>query len=332
MVTKGSVLVVDDEINLCRILGAKLAKSGYSVTSVHDGQQAVDRVRESDYDLVLLDLILPKLDGLSVLAEIRRMRSRLPVIVMTACESAEALAQAKGHGVSAYVNKPFDLDNLVGLVRDTTQLNAPARDRRLPDTTVLFIKDQPITLEVVNGSRGKAYCSFIQAKDDQTLSVLAPSHEDRVVEIPPRTCVKVGLAAKDAYYSFTSHVLRLHHGPEHTLVLDKPGVIYRVQRREQNRIMVRVPLGYNTFVEEAEEVELKPGETRDISIGGACIVVPEDVLPGEMLRIELRPKTGKDKISAIAQVMRSKPDSQDGHVLGCRFTKVDDTVRKLLGD
>ena len=83
MVTKGNVLVVDDEVNLCRILGAKLAKSGYSVVAVHDGQQAVDKVRESDFDVVLLDLILPKMDGLTALAEIRGMRSTLPVIVMT---------------------------------------------------------------------------------------------------------------------------------------------------------------------------------------------------------------------------------------------------------
>jgi CheY-like chemotaxis protein len=94
MVTKGNVLVVDDEVNLCRILGAKLAKSGYSVVAMHDGLQAVEKVRETDFDVVLLDLILPKMDGLTALAEIRGMRSSLPVIVMTACENAEALAQA----------------------------------------------------------------------------------------------------------------------------------------------------------------------------------------------------------------------------------------------
>jgi len=60
VVTKGNVLVVDDEVNLCRIIGAKLARSGYDVVTVHDGQQAVEKVRDSDFDVVLLDLILPR--------------------------------------------------------------------------------------------------------------------------------------------------------------------------------------------------------------------------------------------------------------------------------
>ncbi len=91
MVTKGRVLVVDNEINLCRIIGAKLVRSGYNVVAVHDGLQAVEKVRESDFDVVLLDLILPKMDGLSAFAKIRDMRNALPVIVMTACENAEAV-------------------------------------------------------------------------------------------------------------------------------------------------------------------------------------------------------------------------------------------------
>ena len=335
MVTKGNVLVVDDEINLCRILGAKLTKSGYSVISVHDGLQAVEKVRESDFDIVLLDLILPKMDGLTALAEIRRMRTSLPVIVMTACENAEAFEQAKLHGVSAYVNKPFDLDNLVCLVRDTTQVNSANHNRKLPESTVLFLKDQPITLEIPNGGNGNIYGSFIYAKDDHTLSVIAPSYQDQLIEVPTRTAIKVGLAAKDAYYSFTSHVLKQDYNIEHVLVLDKPGVIYRAQRRELSRVMMRVPLHYSFYSEDAEDAQMKSGETRNVSSGGACIVVPEEVLPGEMLRVELRPKTAKDRINAVAHVLRSKPNSEPGgagYVLGCRFTRIDDTVRKLLGD
>lgn len=334
MVAKGNVLVVDDEINLCRILGAKLAKSGYSVVAVHDGVQAVEKVRESDFDVVLLDLILPKKDGLTALAEIRMLRSALPVIVMTACENAEALEQAKIFGVSAYVNKPFDLDNLVALVGDTSLGHAAGRAKRLPDSTVLFGKDQPITIEVQNGSRWRVYCSRILDKDDRTLSVLSPLVEDEELSIPPRTSVKVGLAAKDAYYSFTTHVLKTNGAHEQTLVLDKPSVIYRAQRREHPRQALRIPLGYASFSdEEKDAVDLKPGETRDLSLGGACILIPEEVLPGEMIKVELRPKTEKDKISAIAHVLRSKPSDDPGdpgYILGCRFTQADEALRRLL--
>jgi len=336
MVTKGSVLVVDDEINLCRIIGAKLARSGYSVVAVHDGLQAVEKVRESDFDVVLLDLILPKMDGLKALAEIRGMRAGLPVIIMTACESNDTLEQAKIFGVSAYVNKPFDLDNLVSLVSSTSQTGVGTRGRKLPDSTVLFSANQPITLEIPNGGSPKSYFTHITDKDERTLSILAPRNEYGFVELAPRTSVRIGLVGQDAHYSFTTNVLKSINDSERIFVLDKPNVIYRVQRRQHPRLPLRVPVRFTPCSEEAQDiVAFKSGETRDISIGGASILVPNDVLPGEMLKLELRPKTKKDQIHATAQVLRSKPADEPGDkgfYLGCQFIVADASLQKLLKD
>lgn len=330
MVNKGSVLVVDDEINLCRILGAKLAKSGYSVVSVHDGMQAVEKVRESDFDVVLLDLILPKMDGLTALAKIRSMRNALPVIVMTACESADALEQARSHGVSAYVNKPFDLDSLVNLVQCTSQENIQASDHGQPETTVLFAKGQPVTIEVQNGCGARAYRSVITHKSDLTFSVEAPVNDDGSVPcVPPRTSVRVGLAAGDAYYSFVSQVISCEAGSERALMLDKPRVIYRAQRRAHQRVPMSLELRYARISQ--DESHFEEGSTLDLSMGGAAIVVPEEVLPGEMLQVEIRPKTEHDQISLVAQVMRAKKNEQaDGSILGCSFPSQDERLKKLL--
>lgn len=333
MVTKGNVLVVDDEINLCRILGAKLAKSGYDVVLAHDGMQAVEKVREFDFDVVLLDLILPKMDGLSALAKIRSMRNALPVIVMTACESAEALEQARTHGVFAYVNKPFDLDSLVTLVQCTFQEKAAGINRRLPETTILFAKDQPVTVEIQNGCGAKAYPSRISDKTDRTLSVEAPRDGNGALSVPPRTPVRVALAGHDAYYSFVTHVISSQGGPEPVLVLDKPRVIYRAQRRQQARIPVSLPVSYTRMVGDEPGTESESGRTRDLSLGGACIVVPEEALPGEILKVEIRPKSVKDTVSLLAQVMRSKKENDSAnsdHIIGCRFTSTDEKLRKLL--
>ncbi|MEN6356959.1 MAG: response regulator [Armatimonadota bacterium] len=322
MVTKGSVLVVDDEINLCRILGAKLAKSGYSVVAVHDGLQAVEKVRESNFDVVLLDLILPKMDGLTALAEIRSMRSALPVIVMTACENAEALAQAETYGVQGYVNKPFDLDNLVSLVSDTSMTGGAARQSAMPTATVLFCKNQDVMLEVQNCSHSKVYSGQIYDKDDRTLSVLLKRAD---AEIAPHSAVKCGLSAVDAHYNFTSHVLKTLHSPRPIVVLDKPGVIYRVQRRTYTRSLMRIP----AILTASDEPIL--GETVDMSLGGMSVIVPKEILPGDVLSVELRPKTTDDKINAIAHVLRSKQsDEGRGYLLGCKFTRADETLRKLL--
>lgn len=334
MVTKGNVLVVDDEINLCRILGAKLTKSGYCVVAVHDGVQAVEKVRESDFDLVLLDLVLPKKDGLTALAEIRSMRSGLPVIVMTACENAEALAQARSHGVSAYVNKPFDLDNLITLVNDTSGCTSTGHTRKMPDSTVLFTPNQPVTLEIQNGFRPQVYSSRISDKDERTLSVTLPRISEKPVEVAPRTSVKIGLAARDAYYSFISHVLRTQKSPEPVLVLDKPSVIYRVQRREHPRVALRMPVDYGCFCQNNENPgDLRPAQLLDISLGGICVAVPEEIRAGDTLSVVIRPKSAVEQISVTAQVLRSQrcEDPKEPHyVLGCKFTNVDESIRAML--
>ncbi len=331
MVTKGSVLVVDDEINLCRILGAKLAKSGYDVVAVHDGVQAVEKVSESDFDVLLLDLILPKMDGLTALGKIRSMRSALPVIVMTACESADALEQARAHGVSAYVNKPFDLDSLVNLVACTCQARIAGIDRKLPESTVLFGQGQPVTVEIQNSHGARVYNSCIRAKSDRTLSVEAPREEGGVLCVPPHTSVRVALAGRDAHYSFLSHVVDSLGDVEQVLVLDKPRVIYRAQRREHPRTELSIPVKYARISD--EEQVYRSGRTQDLSLGGACIVVPEEVLPGEMLRVEIRPKSTKDTLSLVAQVMRAKrrAASEDEFILGCKFAKPEERIKKLLG-
>lgn len=328
MVTKGNVLVVDDEINLCRILGAKLAKSGYSVVAVHDGLQAVEKVRESDFDVVLMDLTLPNMDGLTALAQIRDMRSSLPVIVMTACENAEEMAQAGTYGVSAYVNKPFDLDNLVSLVSDTSTPN-DASTRRAPNSTVLFCADQPVTLDIQCGSQTKICGGWIHDKNDRTLSVTVPHRDDEIGHIIPRSLVKVGLSAIDAHYTFNTHVLRVQEGSERVLVLDKPGVIFRSQRRQFNRLALRVPAAYGV----CDTPSLTDAETINISLGGLCIAVPEEVAIGTIMSVELRPKTVSDVIRATARVVRScKNDKPSGYeyILACEFKSVDESLHELL--
>ncbi|NLN76981.1 MAG: response regulator [Armatimonadetes bacterium] len=333
MVTKGSILVVDDEVNLCRIIGAKLAKSGYDVTSVHDGLQAVEKVRESQYDVVLLDLILPKMDGLTALEKIRGMRCSLPVIVMTACENAEAMEQARNHGVFAYVNKPFDLDSLVNLVHCTSQSRGADRpDCRMPESTVLFARGQQVTVEVHDAGKTRTYPSRISSKNDVSLSVESPKQCGKSLAVPPRTAVRVGLAAGDAYYSFTTNVLSSSSGEEPVLVLDKPRVIYRAQRRTSPRTMVELPINYARVSEDETELEFGVGRTKDLSLGGACLVIPEEIMPGEMLHVEIRPKTDSDKISLIAEVLRAKLNNEREHIIGCRFTTAQDKLKKLLKD
>ena len=263
--------------------------------------------------------------------------TRVVIQGITGGQGRRVVEQAKSYGVSAYLNKPFDLDTLVLLVSNTSQARAAAGDRRMSDSTVLFSKDQPITIEVQNGYSGRTYPSRIYDKDDRTLTVFAPEGDDGAVEVPPRALVRIGVPAKDAYYSFSTHVLRSSEQPKRVLVLDKPSVIYRAQRRQHTRLALRIPIGYAIGDQDtnSEALEFKPGETRDLSLGGACILVAEEVEPGAVLRIELRPKTEADKIGAVARVLRSRHSDEpgdDGWLLGCQFILADPSLCRLLQD
>lgn len=332
MLSRGSVLLVDDEVNLCRILGAKLAKSGFSVVAVHDGQQAIDKVRETDFDVVLLDLFLPKVDGLSALAQIRSFDNELPVIVMTACESSDALERARSCGVSAYVNKPFDLDSLVELVQTTSSGSLRHIDRRTPDSAMLFAKGQPISLEVLNGRTSGLFQSRIEGRDDRTLSIVAPVTDGNIIDVFPRTPVRVGMAANDAYYSFNSYVLSSRCTDVPIIVLDKPGVIYRTQRRQSPRFAVEMDVRYGKISsEEAHPDELLPGKSCDLSSGGIKMLINGELLPGELVYIQADRAGTIGPMTAVAEVLRSQPEESE-NLVAMRFRKIKGNLGNLLVD
>jgi CheY-like chemotaxis protein len=332
MLSKGSVLVVDDEVNLCRILGAKLAKNGFSVVAVHDGQQAIDKVREANFDVVLLDLILPKMDGLSALEEIRSLDGDLPIIVMTACESSEALERARSQGVCAYVNKPFDLDSLVDLVKTTSAGSARRQNKRSADSTVLFTKHQPVTLEILNGRICGVFPSRIEHKDEHTLSLLAPTSDGCVIDVSPRTPVRVGLAANDAYYSFNSYVLAVRSTQVPLIVLDKPGVIYRTQRRQSPRLSAEVGVRYGRIPDEnARPDALASGRSCDVSAGGIKMVALDQLAPGDLVYLETEAAGSFGPITAVGEVLRSN-QSDAGYVVAMRFKRVSGNLGRLLVD
>jgi two-component system response regulator RegX3 len=111
-----SVLVVDDEPAIREAVGYALGREGFDVAEAADGRQALAAVRESEFDVVVLDLMLPELSGLDVCREIRR-ESAVPIVMLTA-KSAE-LDRVVGLEVGAddYVTKPFSMAELVSRVR-----------------------------------------------------------------------------------------------------------------------------------------------------------------------------------------------------------------------
>ena len=114
--TKPTVLIAEDDVPIRRGLVDALQYAGYAVLECDNGRSAVDEAIESPVDLVLLDVMLPEMDGFAVLEQLRRVAPTLPVIMVTARGSEEDRVRGLSHGADDYVVKPFSARELLARV------------------------------------------------------------------------------------------------------------------------------------------------------------------------------------------------------------------------
>jgi DNA-binding NtrC family response regulator len=110
LVAQLNILVVDDDRDVCEYLEDFLTHEGYHVTSLTDPTRAVTELKESDYHLLILDLMMPKLGGIDLLEKVRKVDDDLAVIILTGYPSLETATASIQHEVSAYIKKPFSSD------------------------------------------------------------------------------------------------------------------------------------------------------------------------------------------------------------------------------
>lgn len=134
------ILIAEDEPRIVRFLDKGLRAQGYATSCAASGQEALDLAMAGDFDLILLDLGLPGLDGMDVLARLRRVGRRVPVIVLTARGSTEDVVTGLDSGASDYVRKPFRLAELMARIR--LQL------RHEPKPEQFVLRNGSLTLDV----------------------------------------------------------------------------------------------------------------------------------------------------------------------------------------
>jgi DNA-binding NtrC family response regulator len=108
--TAARILIADDDQSLRRVIEFNLQEEGYQVDAVGSGGEAITRLREQEYDLVVTDIAMPDGDGLAVLEAAKRLAPQAPVILITAFASVEAAVEAMKRGAYDYVTKPFNRD------------------------------------------------------------------------------------------------------------------------------------------------------------------------------------------------------------------------------
>ena len=115
------ILVVEDEQDLNRILTKTLKAEGYSVDSCFDGVEALDYLEGAEYDAVVLDVMMPRMDGFSVLAQMRADGNETPVLFLTAKDSVPDRVHGLDTGADDYLVKPFSFDELLARLRVVTR-------------------------------------------------------------------------------------------------------------------------------------------------------------------------------------------------------------------
>jgi CheY-like chemotaxis protein len=124
MTEKARLLVVDDDQTTCDALSLMLGLHNYHVTTVNSALQALDKMAEENFDLVLADLAMPGMDGLDLLDEIQKQYLGTPVVIITAYPATEIVIQALRRGASDFITKPYHPGELLTIVwRETTRTN-----------------------------------------------------------------------------------------------------------------------------------------------------------------------------------------------------------------
>jgi DNA-binding response OmpR family regulator len=123
-----SILVVDDEEYILAFVGIRLKVSGYKVLTARSGPQALEILKSKPQDLVILDLLMPRMDGVHLLKEIRKFSS-VPVIILSAIAPEDILSPELRQSADDYIHKPFNPDELVArieAIRKRQQDSGPA--------------------------------------------------------------------------------------------------------------------------------------------------------------------------------------------------------------
>ena len=115
------ILLAEDEKALAKALVKIFENSNYSIDAVHDGQAALDYLEAGNYDVAVLDIMMPKVDGISVLKKLRASGSGIPVLMLTAKSGIDDKVLGLDSGANYYLTKPFDAKELLAAVRAITR-------------------------------------------------------------------------------------------------------------------------------------------------------------------------------------------------------------------
>lgn len=142
------ILVVEDQPSLLKTIARRLQEDGYSVDTAKDGEEGLDFALVSDYDCIVLDIMLPVIDGMTVLKRLRENNIMTPVLFLTAKDAIEDRVRGLDLGADDYLIKPFSFDELLARIRALLRRQSISRE------TVIKIKDLTLDTNTHAVTRG----------------------------------------------------------------------------------------------------------------------------------------------------------------------------------
>jgi len=114
------ILVVDDEIQLIEMVQMRLEANGYDVVAANDGEEGIEKVKSENPDLIILDIMMPKMDGFEVCKILKNdpQYSKIPIIFLSARVQEEDLETGEENGADAFVKKPFETSDLLAKIKE----------------------------------------------------------------------------------------------------------------------------------------------------------------------------------------------------------------------
>lgn len=160
------ILIAEDEKSLNRIIAKQLKASGYSVDCAFNGEEAYDLISMTDYDAAVFDVMMPKIDGFSLLRRIRNEGNNLPVLFLTARDSIEDRVEGLDIGADDYLVKPFAFEELLARIRVLIRKNS------VSNSNIITVADLTVDISSRKVKRGDNDIS-LSAKEYELLQYLA---------------------------------------------------------------------------------------------------------------------------------------------------------------
>lgn len=168
------ILFAEDERSLSRAVAALLEKNNYSVDTVYDGQEALAYLEAGNYDALILDIMMPKMDGLEVLRRLRQQGNPIPVLLLTARSEVEDKVTDLDMGANDYLTKPFSTAELMARIRAMTRSQTSGQ-------TASRLTLGNITLNQTNFELSSPYGSFRLARKEYQMMELLLSNPHQLI-------------------------------------------------------------------------------------------------------------------------------------------------------